>query len=106
MMAARSLGMTQLQAIWCIIFPQALRISLPGLSNLYSIMLKNSAVCYAIGVMELLTRASFLSSRTWKPMPIYFSIAIIYLILTYGGLSLFNLLEDKLKIPGYGERER
>ena len=104
MLAARSLGMTQFQAIWNIILPQALRISLPGWSNLYSIMLKNSAVCYAVGVMELLTRASFVSSRTYKPMPIYLSCAVIYLILTYVGVKLIKLLENKTKIPGYGER--
>ena len=104
MLAALSLGMTKFQAIWNIILPQALRISLPGWANLYSIMLKNSAVCYTIGVMEILTRASFVSSRTYKPMPIYLSCAVIFLILTYGGVKIIALLENKVRIPGYRER--
>lgn len=103
MMAALSLGIKKYDAIFSIILPQALRISIPGWSNLYSIMLKNSAIAYAIGVMELLTRASFVSSRTFKPMPIYLSCAVIFIILTYGGVKLLSLLEHKVRIPGYGE---
>jgi polar amino acid transport system permease protein len=102
-LAASSLGMTKFQAIYSIILPQALRISIPGWSNLYAIMLKNSAICYAVGVMELLTRASFVSSRTYKPMPVYLSCAVIFIILTYGGVRLLSFLENKVKIPGYGE---
>ena len=103
MLAALSLGIKKYDAIFSIILPQALRISIPGWSNLYSIMLKNSAIAYAIGVMELLTRASFVSSRTFKPMPIYLSCAVIFIILTYGGVKLLSLLEHKVRIPGYGE---
>ena len=103
MLAAQSLGIKKYDAILSIILPQALRISIPGWSNLYSIMLKNSAIAYSIGVMELLTRASFVSSRTFKPMPVYLSCAVIFIILTYGGVKLLSLLEKKVSIPGYGE---
>ena len=103
MMAALSLGMKKSNAILNIVLPQALRISIPGWSNLYAIMLKNSAICYAVGVMELLTRASFVSSRTFKPMPIYISCGVIFIILTYGGVKLLSMLENKLKTPGFGE---
>ncbi|HBY57155.1 MAG TPA: polar amino acid ABC transporter permease [Candidatus Atribacteria bacterium] len=107
MLAARSLGMSKIQAIWNIILPQALRISIPGWSNEYSIILKDSAVSYAIGVMELLTRANFISTRTYKPMPVFLTCALIFLLLTYGGVKVLNLLEKKVRIPGYayGRRE-
>ena len=106
MLAARSLGMSKLQAIWNIILPQALRISIPGWSNEYAILLKDSAVTYAIGVMEILTRGNFISTRTYKPMPVYLTCAIIFLILTYGGVKLLTLLEKKVRIPGYGFERR
>lgn len=104
MMAASSLGMTKLKAIWYIILPQALRISIPGWSNEYSIILKDSAVTYAIGVMEILTRGNFIATRTYKPMPVFLVCAVIFIILTYGGVKVLDLLENKVKIPGYGER--
>jgi polar amino acid transport system permease protein len=103
-LAALSLGMKKYEAILYIILPQALRISIPGWSNEYSILLKNSSITFAIGVMEILTRAHFIATRTYKPMPIFLTCAVIFIILTYGGVKLLDLLENKVKIPGYGER--
>ena len=48
--AARSLGMNDISAITSIILPQALRFSIPAWSNEYSIVLKDSALAYVIGV--------------------------------------------------------
>jgi len=104
MLAALSLGMKKYEIILYIILPQALRISIPGWSNEYSTLLKNSAITYAIGVMEILTRANFVAVRTYKPMPIFLTCAVIFIILTYGGVKVLDLLENKVKIPGYGER--
>ena len=104
MMAARSLGMTKFKAICYIILPQALRISIPGWSNEYAILLKDSAVTYTIGVIEILTRANFIATRTYRPMPIFLTCAVIFIILTYGGVKVLDLLENKVKIPGYRER--
>ncbi len=56
--AARALGMNDLRAIVSIILPQALRLSVPGWSNEYSIVLKDSAVAYALGVAEVMARAT------------------------------------------------
>jgi len=103
MLAALSLGIKKYDAILSIILPQALRISIPGWSNEYAILLKDSAIAYAIGVMEVLTRAQFVATRTYKPLPIFFASAVIFIILTYGGVKLLSLLEKKVRIPGYGE---
>ncbi len=104
MLAARSLGMSKIQAVLNIILPQALRISIPGWSNEYATILKDSAVAYALGVTEVLTRGNFTATRTFKTMPIYLTVAIIFIILTYGGMKIFDFLENKLQIPGYAER--
>lgn len=104
MLAARSLGMSKIQAIWNIILPQALRISIPGWSNEYANLLKDSAIAYALGVTEILTRGNFTATRTFKTMPIYLTVAIIFIILTYSGIKIFGLLENKMQIPGYTER--
>jgi polar amino acid transport system permease protein len=103
MLAAQSLGIKKYDAILSIILPQALRISIPGWSNEYAILLKDSAIAYAIGVMEVLTRAQFVATRTYQPLPIFFASAVIFIILTYGGVKLLSLLEKKVSIPGYGE---
>lgn len=102
MQAARSLGMSRFTAIRCIILPQALRISLPAWSNEYPILLTDSSVCYAIGVMETLSRASLQVSRTGAPTPIYLATAAIFIALNYIGMKGLACLEKRLRIPGFG----
>ena len=105
MMAALSIGMARPAAIRYIILPQALRLSIAGWSNEYSIILKDSAIAFAIGVMEILTRASFISATTYRPMPVYLTAGAIFLGLTYGGLALLGTLERRVRVPGFGPTE-
>ena len=74
MLAARSLGMTKWQSIRTVILPQALRLSLPGWSNEYPVLLTDSAVAYVIGVAELLTRTAQVISKTGEPMVLYLTV--------------------------------
>ncbi|MDO9515147.1 MAG: amino acid ABC transporter permease [Syntrophales bacterium] len=99
--AARALGMSDRKAIPLIILPQALRLSIPGWSNEYSIVLKDSAVAYALGVMEMMARAHFVASRTYEHLPLYFAAGVMFLILTYLGTKGLRILEEKVRIPGY-----
>jgi polar amino acid transport system permease protein len=105
MMAALSIGMTRTTAIRNIVLPQALRLSIAGWSNEYSIILKDSAIAFSIGVMEILTRASFISTTTYRPMPVYLTAGAIFLGLTYGGLALLGVLERRVRVPGFGPAE-
>jgi polar amino acid transport system permease protein len=99
--AARALGMTDMQAILHIILPQALRLSIPGWSNEYSIILKDSAVTYALGVPEIMARTHFVATRTYQHMPLYILAGLIYLVLTYMGTKGLRVLEERVKIHGY-----
>jgi polar amino acid transport system permease protein len=99
--AARALGMSDTRAVLFVILPQALRLSIPGWSNEYSIVLKDSAVAYALGVAEVMARAHFVASRTYQHLPLYFTAGVIFLILTYLGTKSLRLLEEKVRIPGY-----
>ncbi len=99
--AARALGMSDFKAICFIVLPQALRLSIPGWSNEYSIILKDSAVTYALGVAEIMARAHFVATRTYQQLPLYLAAGLIFLILTYAGTKGLRLLEEKVRIPGY-----
>jgi len=101
MKAARALGMSDRKAVMLIVLPQALRLSIPGWSNEYSIVLKDSAVTYALGVAEIMARAHFVASRTYEQLPLYFAAGVMFLILTYLGTKGLRILENKLRIPGY-----
>jgi polar amino acid transport system permease protein len=99
--AARALGMSDLEAIAFIVLPQALRLSIPGWSNEYSILLKDSAVTYALGVAEIMARAHFVATRTYQQLPLYLTAGVIFLILTWIGTKALRILEEKVRIPGY-----
>ena len=105
MLAARSLGMTRWQGVRYVILPQALRLSLPGWSNEYPVLLTDSAVAYVIGVAELLTRASQIVSRTGEPMVVYLTCAILFILLNYGGMMIIQWVEKRVQIPGFGNNE-
>lgn len=100
-MAAQAIGMSNRKAITNIILPQALRLSLPGWSNEYTIILKESAVTYALGVAEIMTRAHHVASRTYQHLAIFILAGFIFLILTAIGTGLIRRLENRVRIPGY-----
>lgn len=99
--AARALGMTDAQAIRTIILPQALRLAIPGWSNEYSILLKDSALAFSIGVVEIMARMRSVASATHEPVSMSFLAGIIFFVLTWVGVKALNLLENKVRIAGY-----
>ena len=101
MRAAKALGMTTFQAIRSVTLPQALRLSIPGWSNEYSILLKDSAMCFALGTPEIMARTHFVASRTYEHLPLYITAGLIYFLITTAGLTLLRRLERKVRIPGY-----
>ena len=99
--AGRALGMTDGQSILHVILPQALRLSIPGWSNEYSILLKDSAMCFALGTPEIMARTHFVASRTYEHLPLYITAGLNYFAITMAGVTLLRRLERKARIPGY-----
>jgi len=99
--AARALGMSDMQGITSIILPQALRLSIPGWSNEYSIILKDSALAYVVGAMDIFTRTHFVASRTYEHLALFINAGVLYFIITLVGVKLLLALEKKVRIPGY-----
>jgi polar amino acid transport system permease protein len=101
MKAARAIGMSDLRAITFIILPQALRLAIPGWSNEYTVIMKDSAVTYALGVAELMARTNHVASRTYQHLWLYLMVGFIYLLLTWLGTQALRLLEERVSISGY-----
>ena len=98
--AGRALGMTDMQCIRSVVLPQALRISIPAWSNEYSILLKDSAMCFALGTPEIMARTHFVASRTYEYLPLYIAAGCIYFLITLAGITLLRRLERRVRIPG------
>lgn len=103
--AAKALGMSDLTAIRSIILPQAMRLSIPGWSNEYSIILKDSAVAFVLGTAEIMARTHFVASRTYEHLPLYMTAAVLYFILTWLGVRALLRLERAVRIPGYAVQQ-
>jgi len=99
-LAARALGMSKTQELLYVILPQALRRALPGISNEIIYMIKYSSLAYIVGVVEMFSVSKHFNSLYFRPIEIFFTVAIIYLAMTTSATISFKLLESKLRIPG------
>ncbi|TXT56193.1 MAG: conserved membrane protein of unknown function [Promethearchaeota archaeon] len=104
MEAALAIGMNRLDAIRYIIIPQALRISIPGWTNEYAIVLKDSSLAAVIGVIEM-TKVSYRIAVNfpglWE-LSLIIS-AILYFLFTYPVTRHFGeRMTKRLKRLGMG----
>lgn len=103
--AARAIGLSRFSAIRYILLPQALRLSLAGWGNEFAVVLKDTTLAYAIGVVEVMRHARYIASRDLPlTLPVFVVVALLFLILTYAGLFVLGRAERKLRIPGLEAR--
>ncbi|RJQ41472.1 MAG: ABC transporter permease subunit [Nitrospiraceae bacterium] len=96
MEAALSLGMTQSLAVKRIILPQAFRIALPGVTNDFIALFKDSSLVSVIAMVELTKTYSILAATTLRFFELGLIVALLYFAMSYP-LSLFaRRLEKKL----------
>ena len=96
MEAARSLGMTHWQAMRKVVFPQAIKNSLPAIGNEFIINIKDSSVLCVVGVSDLMFMTRSVAGIYYKGTECYLIAAIAYLILTYLSSLLLNAITKKL----------
>ncbi len=99
--AARALGMRDSSAIRHIILPQAMRMSIPGFANEFSILLKDSAICYVLGTQEIMARTNFVATRTYEHLAFFALAGALYFIITIIGFKFLRKLEERTYVPGY-----
>jgi len=97
MEAARSLGMTQVQAMRYVILPQAFKRVIPPLGNEFIAMLKDTSLLSVIGFEELMRRGQLIVAQTYQSFPVYLTAALLYLIMTYGISRWVAYMERRLK---------
>ena len=105
MEAARSSGMSYIQAMRYVILPQAFRLVIPPMTNEYVTVIKDSSLAYVIGVVELTKLGYILESQTFQPFVIFPFLALIYFTLTYITSNIMRVVERKYRIPGYMESD-
>lgn len=97
MEAARSLGMSKWQAMWTIIFPQAVKNILPAIGNECIALLKETSVAGYVAVVDLTRGVNLIRNNTYDAFNPLILSALIYLVLVIGMTQLLKILERRLK---------
>ena len=92
---AKSLGLRKTTYYAFVIAPQVLRLSIPNLSNVWQLTLKDTALISVTGLVEIMRQSYIASGVTRNPLLFYCVAAFLYLILTTVSLRYFNKLENK-----------
>jgi polar amino acid transport system permease protein len=78
--AAMSLGMDAKRIFFLVLLPQLVRVALPGLGNVWTILLKDTSLISTLAVMDLLRASSEASRNTNSPILFYSAAAAVYLV--------------------------
>jgi His/Glu/Gln/Arg/opine family amino acid ABC transporter permease subunit len=94
--AARACGMSGLLLYRRMIFPKAFRLAWPAYTNEVVFLLQATSLVSIITVMDITGVARMVASRSFAFYEIYITAAVLYLILVYGVLFLFQKVEYRL----------
>jgi len=88
-----AVGLTNWQTMRLVVLPQLIRIALPGLANLWLILLKDTALVSAIGLSDILRQTS-IAARVTKHAFLFFGFAtLVYLVLSVISSFGINAIE-------------
>ncbi|MCZ2104539.1 MAG: amino acid ABC transporter permease [Comamonadaceae bacterium] len=81
--AARSLGLTEAQVFFLVVFPQALRYIVPALVAQLVIVVKDTTFGYVVTYGELMQNAKVLIANYHALVPVYLVVAVLYCLVNY-----------------------
>ncbi|HKI58203.1 MAG TPA: amino acid ABC transporter permease [Trueperaceae bacterium] len=96
--ASESLGMTRWQQLRHIILPQAFRISLPPTVGFLVQLIKNTSVTSLISLVELTREGQLIANATFRPLPAFVAVALIYFVLCFPLSRFSQSLESRLHV--------
>ena len=94
--AAQAIGMNRLQVFRRIMLPQVWRFALPGIGNLWLVLLKDTALISVIGLDELMRKTYVAAGSTQDPFTFFAFAAVIYLSLTAVSMAVMQTIEKRL----------
>ncbi len=98
MEAARSLGMTYVQAMRYVILPQAVRVILPPVGNEFISLLKDSSLVSQVAIADLTRLGREYAGAHYISIPVWTMVALIYLVMTLLSARVVSWIERKTKV--------
>jgi polar amino acid transport system permease protein len=87
--------MGRVRTFYRIILPQVWRMALPGLGNLFLVLLKDTALVSVVGLDDIMRKANIAVSSTKEPFLFYSAAAVLYLGLTIVSMGVVYFLEKR-----------
>ena len=94
--AARSLGMTQAQNMRYIILPQAIKNILPAIANEFVTIIKESSICYTIGVRDIMSAVESVRGAYFIIMEPLLVATALYFCLCFPTSKLIAYIERRM----------
>ncbi|MGV3488388.1 MAG: amino acid ABC transporter permease [Tuberibacillus sp.] len=96
--AAMVFGASYRTALMAVILPQAFRMAIPSLGNVFLDLIKSSSLAAVISVPEMFHQSQIVAGRTLDSLTMYFLVAIIYWLVCLLASALQNYLEKRFPI--------
>ena len=93
--AGLALGLGKRRIFLRLILPQMWRLALPGLGNLFMILMKDTALVSVIGLEEIMRRSQIAVTASKEPFTFFLVAAFIYLCLTIVAMIGMHFLEKR-----------
>ncbi len=94
--AARSLGMSQWENMRHIVLPQAIKNILPAIANEFVTIIKESSICWTIGVQEIMSAVKSVQAATFSIGEPLIVAACVYFCLTFPTSKIIEHFERKM----------
>ena len=94
--AARSLGMTPWQTMQHIVLPQAIKNILPAIANEFVTIIKESSICWTIGVQEIMSAVNSIKAATYTVGEAAIIAACVYFCLTFPTSKIIEYFERRM----------
>lgn len=96
--AALALGMTELQALWLVVLPQAVRRVLPALASTWVSLFKDTSLVSIIAVSELSYVGLQLRSQTFRVLEVLTAMAVLYWLMGYPQAKIADWIHRTFKV--------
>jgi polar amino acid transport system permease protein len=95
--AARSLGLSYVQTMRHVVFPQAFRVILPPVGNEFIALLKDSSLVSVVAVADLTRRGREFMATHFNPIEVWTMVALLYLVMTLFSARMVSWMEKKTR---------
>ncbi len=99
--AGLALGFTLAQTYRYVLLPMAARLIVPPLTSETLNVLKNSAVCSTIGLLELAAQGRQLVDYTAHAYESFTAVTVLYLLVNAAIQLVMHAVESRARVPGY-----